>query len=510
MSIFLIIYIIALEIVMFFVGVPFYKSSGLGSEVSISFLPFLISLFPPLLIFLFSLVKKDFLITCFPLTLGLCSSIYYLRFSFADEFLLGSLIISTLFCKYNAYLKRWDDEVSIYASNIFKILICLSIYSAFLGLFYRDIRIIKSILFVTILSLAWTQRRKIYGLIFNPKAPFYVLSGYCLALITNIFHGILQILYNPLIFKFGSVDGALGIQGPHIGAPLPFIFIYLILVQKRFILPIEEKRKIDNLIYFLSPLVLLISLITDSRTILLFYFLSITSYLLTRLKWNFKIPKKFILVILAFLFLFIILIFIGNNFYGDPIYFVEWIFNLFYQSFKSIIGFYNLGDVDNYDLIYQGNIRQTSGDFGRLVFLVHGLLTPILHPITILSGLGDYSFFIYAKESLDRVSILLSGNEFLNTLGYTIGNTSEIRYPKPPIIASVFLEKGFLFSIILFEYIRLIVVSLINSHGFLIAMSFLFCILISFISANFEDNLSIILLVGPPLITLNPKNFTRI
>ena len=204
------------------------------------------------------------------------------------------------------------------------------------------------------------------------------------------------------------------------------------------------------------------------------------------------------------------MIFLGNNLYGDPIYFLNWIFNLFYQSLKSIIGFYNLGETDNYDLIYQGNIRQTSGDFGRLVFLVHGLLTPILHPITILSGLGDYSFFIYAKESLDKVSILMSGDEFLNTLGYTISNTSEIRYPKPPIIASVFLEKGFLFALILFEYIRLLMISLINSHSFLIALIFLFCILISFISANFEDNLSIILLVSPPLITLNPKNRPRL
>ena len=177
MNILLITYIVVLQITMFFVGVPYYKSTGLGSDVSISLISLFISLFPPLLIFLFSLVKKDFLLTCFPLTLGLSSSIYYLRFSFADEFFLGSLIISTLFCKYNSYLKRWGDEVSIYASNLFKILICLSIYSASLGLLYRDIRIIKSILFVSILSLAWIQRRKIYSLIFNPKAPFYVSSN---------------------------------------------------------------------------------------------------------------------------------------------------------------------------------------------------------------------------------------------------------------------------------------------------------------------------------------------
>ena len=46
--------------------------------------------------------------------------------------------------------------------------------------------------------------------------------------------------------------------------------------------------------------------------------------------------------------------------------------------------------------------------------------------------------------------------------------------------------------------------SLVRSYGYLIATSLFFCILVSFVGANFDDNLSIILLVSPPLITANP------
>ena len=501
-----IIYIIILQLVMLTVGIPLYEAKGMGIEISIPLLSFLISLVPPLLIFIFSLIKKDFLLTSFPLTLGLSSTIYYLRFSFADELLLGSLILSTFFCNYNSYLKKWDGKVNIYASNLFKILILLSIYSSFLGLFYRDIRIIKSILFVSFISLAWIQRRKIYSIVFNPKAPVYVLTGFCLALFTNIIHGLLQIFYNPLIFEFGSVDGALGIQGPQIGASIPFIFIYILLIQKRFILSKLEIRKIDNLLYCLSPLIIVIALITDSRTILLFYFFSITSYLFSRGIWSLKISKKIIWPIAILISTIGILIIIGNRLYDNSFYFLNWIFNLISTSFSSIIASFNQGEIESFEFIYQGNIMEGStGDFGRKVFFIHGLLTPFLHPITILSGLGDYSFFVHAKESLDKISFFLSGEGFVNTLGYTIGDSAEIKFPKPPILANIILEKGLIFTILLFEYLRLIILSLIKSYGLLIASSLLFCIVISFISTNFEDNLSLILLISPPLILLNQK-----
>ena len=175
-------------------------------------------------------------------------------------------------------------------------------------------------------------------------------------------------------------------------------------------------------------------------------------------------------------------------------------------SFSSILGFFNKGETGSYDFIYQGNVMEGStGDFGRKVFLLHGFLTPFLHPITIFSGLGDYSFFDHAKESLDKISFLISGESFVNTLGYTIGDSTEIKFPKPPIIGNIFLEKGLIFTIFLFEYLRLIIVSLSKSYGLLIALSLFFCILISFISTNFEDNLSLILLFSPPLILLNQK-----
>ncbi len=506
MNMLIIIYITILQLVMLLVGIPLYEAKGTGIEISIPLFSFLISLIPPLLIFIFSLIKKDFLLTCFPLTLGLSSSIYYLRFSFADELLLGSLILSTFFCNYNSYLKRWDGKVNIYASNIFKILIILSIYAAFLGLFYGDLRIIKSILFISVLTLAWIQRRKIYSIVFNPQAPIYVLIGFCLALITNIIHGLLQIFYNPLIFAFGSVDGALGIQGPQIGASIPFIFIYILLIQKRFVLSELLKRKIDNLMYILSPLIVVISLLTDSRTILLFYFFSITSYLFARGTWILKISKKFIWTLAMLIFLLAILILVGDILFGDSLYFLNWIFNLMFTSFSSILGFFNKGETGSYDFIYQGNVMEGSkGDFGRKVFLLHGFLTPFLHPITIFSGLGDYSFFDHAKESLDKISFLISGESFVNTLGYTIGDSTEIKFPKPPIIGNIFLEKGLIFTILLFEYLRVIIVSLSKSYGLLIALSLLFCILISFISTNFEDNLSLILLFSPPLILVNQK-----
>ena len=52
---------------------------------------------------------------------------------------------------------------------------------------------------------------------------------------------------------------------------------------------------------------------------------------------------------------------------------------------------------------------------------------------------------MHAKESLDKISFFLTGEGFVNTLGYTIGNSAEIKFPKPPIIATIFIEKGFIY-----------------------------------------------------------------
>ena len=116
---------------------------------------------------------------------------------------------------------------------------------------------------------------------------------------------------------------------------------------------------------------------------------------------------------------------------------------------------------------------------------------------------------MHAKESLDKISFFLTGEGFVNTLGYTIGNSAEIKFPKPPIIATIFIEKGFIYTTLLFEYLRLVFVSLIKSYGLLIALSLFLCILISFVSTNFEDNLSLILLFSPPLISLNRKIYKK-
>ncbi len=501
-----VIYILTTQLAMIFVGIPIYQAKGEGTSVSISLFSVLISLIPPLFAFIFSLINKKFLEITLPLTIGFSSIVYYLRFSFADEILIGSFLIALCFYKNNIMLEKSNQNFfnkNKYGSKIFNILILLIIYSALIGIFNFDLRIIKSLLFISVLQISWWQRKKIYGILFNFKASVYVLSGFTIAIATNILHGILQIFYNPLVFAFGSVDGALGIQGPQIGAGIPYLFIYLIVIQKKLQMNSMQLKKIDNLIFLLSTLILALALITDSRTVLLLYILPLLAYVFSRKGISIKISKqKLILSISSGSFLFFVLVSLGYQLFGDHFYFLTWIWTLIWKSLDPIINLFNQNNSELYqDFVYQGlEMQGQKGDYGRLVFLIHGIMTPLLHPITIFTGLGDYSFFNYAKDSLDKVSQFLSGEDFVNTIGYTIGDSTKLIFPKPPVLASIFLEKGLIFTLVLFEYLRLIGKSIYKYCGFLTAGICLACIFITFVVANFEDNLSLILLMSPPLL----------
>lgn len=507
-KIFLLIYILITQAVMIFVGIPIYEAKGEGISVSISVLSLAISMIPPFFSFIFSLINKKFLEIALPLTIGFSSAVYYLRFSFADEILAGSFLLAICLYKNSKILKKQNIFLkNEYGSKIFNILILIIIYSAFIGLFNFDLRILKSLLFISILNIAWWQRKKIYAILFNFTGCYSVLVGFIIAIITNIIHGILQIFYNPLIFGFGSVDGALGIQGPQIGSAIPFLFIYLVLVQKKFQLTNLQLKKLDYLLYLISVLILALALITDSRTILILYILPLLGYIFSRKGIGLIISKQKLLFSLALgSFLFFLLVSLGSQLFDDYFFFINWIWTLIWKSLDPIINLFNQNSPSLYqDIEFRGiEIQSQRGDYGRIVFLLHGFLTPFLHPITIITGLGDYSFFNYAKDSLDKVSQFLSGDDFVNTIGYTIGDSPKLFFSKPPLLASIILEKGLIFTLLLFEYFRLIGKSIQKYCGFLSSAIFLVCIFITLVVANIEDNLSLILLMSPPVL-ISPR-----
>ncbi len=500
-------YIVITQLVLLYVGIPLYSSSISNTSVSLNLNSILISFIPPIFIFIFTTIKKKFILKCIPFTLGFSSVIYYLRFSFADEFLLFPLLLALLL--YIKPRKCIDySNNNMLASRTYSVLLKLYLFSAAIGITYKDIRIIKSIIFVIIINLMWTQRNKIYEIILNGYSCIWVLTGYICGIITNIIHGAIQINLDPLNYVFGKVDGALGIQGPQIGATLPFIFLYVILVKKKFITDSVENRIINNQIILLIPLVIIISLITDSRMIFVLFVLCLVAYILAFYKRLENVSKSFLLYISIIITTSLItLIIVGIAVNDDSLTYIKWVGNLISSPLTLVKDILNINQDSLYvEFDYKGNQMSGSrGDYGRLVLFIHGLLTPILHPFSILTGYGDYSFFIFAEDSLNKVSQIISKEDFLNTLGYSIGTSTKIIYPRPPSFTSFMLEKGLIFTTLLISYLNNLGSELYKRTGIFTTIFIMIGIFIVLISTNTEDNISLILLCGPGLLAKKTK-----
>lgn len=360
----------------------------------------------------------------------LSSGVYVLNFPLMDELIL----ISSSFL-FLCYLVK--KKISLKRNHlIFFIILFILLIQSIVGIF-SDFRSIRYILIFSSLLITFVYFSDLDEITENEYKIFlkYLFYSIILYVIYQFFFWYLKFFIFEMKFLeqrfIGDMQPSFSKSASgHMDGLLIFAGYFIILPPNS----ISSKKK---LILFIS--IILYWIMADARSSLLliciisvFYFFSL------------KINKK-----IFFIFL-ILLIFFQKDYFDNSLN--ERILRA-EQEIVSVISLKTGSSVraptyktDEGYYFYEPEARPVYGDFGRLKFVLGGLISYIYKPLETFVGCGFYNYYYCANEGLIYISEKFNVEFNISNKGF---NNAPVR---PPAAGTILVENGFFLIIIFILY----------------------------------------------------------
>lgn len=392
---------------------------------------FLIIIFLISLLLLINNAKDKFQkFNIFVYYITLSSGMYALNFPLMDE-----LILISSSCLFLIYLLK--KKINLKKNNlIFFLILFVLLIQSIVGIF-SDLRSIRYLLIFLGLIITFIYFSDLDEINENEYKIFlqYFFYAIILYVIYQFFFWYLKFFILEMKFQgqrfIGDMQPSFAKSASgHMDAILIFAGYFVILFS------VKSSSPWKRLILLIS--ILSFWIMADSRSSLLvflivsfFYFFSVNIY------------KKFFIIFLIFIIMF------------QKDYFDNFLNDRLIRAQQDIVGItsvqsgtkisqptYKIGENQYF---YETDTRPSYGDFGRLKFIMSGLISYAHKPIQLI-GCGFYNYYYCAEEGLIYVSEKFNVNLSISKKGFL---NSPIR---PPAFGTIIVENGLLIIITLILY----------------------------------------------------------